>query len=210
MKIMARFALSFYVLLTLFLGVTVLLFVGHGLPGLPNILEIPFDKVSAGLQVIYADPEARLLTAAAALAMLFVNYFFMQAIAEGRQRERTIAFDNPTGRVSVSLQALEDLTRRVIAHVPEVKEVRAAIRAGKRGLEIEARLVLNTDVNIPEMTAQLQELIKRKVQDTIGIEETPTVRIHVAKIIPSHSKGKAAKEPAAEADPAVPFQGYRA
>ena len=108
---------------------------------------------------------------------------------------------------------MEDLVKRVIAGVPEVKEVRSSITAGKRGLNVEARIILNKDVNIPEMTSRLQEVVKRKVQNTIGLEEEVVVRVHVFKIIPSHKakQNKPKEEDDAEVeDNAVPFQGYRA
>ena len=115
---------------------------------------------------------------------------------------------------SVSLTAMEDLVRRAISMVPEVKDVRSSITAGKKGLSINSRLVLNADVNIPEMTSRLQDLVKRKIQDTIGIEETVVVRVHIVKITPEgkarRHKHKDKEEKEQTSEPTVPFQGYRA
>ena len=208
MKIVARLGMFFYVGLTMFVGVLLVLFVTH----YKGYAPLPLKDVFAYLEAIYFDTDKRGIAAGLGLLILWLNYVFIKAMSDEQKREKTIAFDNPTGRVSVSLDALEDLTRRVIAGVGEVREVRSSIRVGKRGLEIDARLVLNTDVNIPEMTAHLQDLVKRKVQDTIGIEETPTVRIHIAKIIPGQRKPKHPKENGGEAKDEqlnVPYQGYR-
>ncbi|HPB67498.1 MAG TPA: alkaline shock response membrane anchor protein AmaP [Candidatus Omnitrophota bacterium] len=207
MKIVARFGVLFYGVLTMFVGVVLILFVTH----YQGYALLPLKDVVAYLEAIHFDTDKRVFVAGAGLLILWVNYIFVKAMSDERQREKTIAFDNPTGRVSVSLDALEDLTRRVIAGVEEVREVRSSIRVGKRGLEINARLILNTDVNIPEMTAHLQDLVKRKVQDTIGIEETPSVRIHISKIIPGQRKPKRLKEPeeAQAGSLNVPYQGYR-
>jgi len=104
--------------------------------------------------------------------------------------------------------------KKEIFLIREVKETKIKISVGRRGLDVAARLALNTDVNIPEMTSSLQELVKKKIQDTIGIEETVTVRVHVVKIVPEGRKPKSPKpneevEPKIEA-PGVPFPGYRA
>ncbi len=207
MKIVARFGMLFYGVLTMFVGVVLVLFVTH----YKGYALLPLNDVMAYLQAVHFDTDKRVFMAGSGLLILWLNYVFVKAMSDEKQREKTIAFDNPTGRVSVSLDALEDLTRRVIAGVEEVREVRSSIRVGKKGLEINARLILNTDVNIPEMTAHLQDLVKRKVQDTIGIEETPSVRIHISKIIPGQRKPKRPKEPeeAQEGPLNVPYQGYR-
>ena len=207
MRFLSRLAVVFYVSVIMVLGVLVVLYASHGIP---KFLEVSFQDSVRLMGVVYYDRNVRTLVGLVGVLILLVNYFFMKAISDDREMERTIAFDNPTGRVSVSLAALEDLTRRVIAQVPEVKEVRTTIRAGKKGLEVEARLVLRADVNIPEMTAQLQNLVTHKVQDTIGIEETPTVRIHISKIIPSQKKERAKAQKSEDESATVPFQGYRA
>lgn len=203
MKLMVRFAFLFYFITALFLGVSLGLFV---------LNLVPFSDVADLLFVIYYDPQLRIIFGIIALALLMKNYIFAKVIFGTQQKGKIIAFDNPAGRVSVSLTAMEDLIRRVIARVPEVKEVKSAITAGKKGLEVESRLILNADVNIPEMTSKLQDIVKRKIQNTIGIEEEVIVRIHVVKIIPDNKarRRKIDNDDDAESETNVPFQGYRA
>jgi uncharacterized alkaline shock family protein YloU len=209
MRMLSRLAVMFYVTMTMFLGVIVFLFATHGIS---FIYRFSYGDVEPFLREAFFDQQARIYIGGAALLVLFLNYIFMKAISDSSERERTIAFDNPSGRVTVSLQALEDLTRRVIMGMPEVKEVRSFIRADNKGLKIDANLVLKADVNIPELTAKLQNLVKGKMQDTIGIDEIPTVRIHVTKISPEARGAKGTKKEPVQPveEPVVPFQGYRA
>jgi uncharacterized alkaline shock family protein YloU len=202
MKVTVRLAVLFYMTTMLFIGCFTVLFVSN---------LIPFQDVMNTLQYIYYDENMRGVFGIVAAGMLLINYIFARSISGNQERGKTIAFDNPAGRVSVSLVAMEDLVRRVIARVPEVKEVRSSITAGKKGLSINSRLVLNADVNIPEMTSRLQDLVKRKIQDTIGIEETVVVRVHIVKIIPDNKarRHKEKEENETPPEPTVPFQGYR-
>ena len=203
MRFWARLGLLFYMFTVIFISLGMAAFVLH---------LVGFQDVQDVLYVIYHDREFRVIFGAIAVVLLLKNHFYARAISGVQQKEKTIAFDNPSGRVSVSLSAMEDLIRRVVTRIPEVKEVRPFIVASGRGLEISARLILKAEVNIPEMTARLQELIKHKVQDTIGIEETIIVKIDVVKIIPEdHSaKQNKNKEDSRPPEPTVPFQGYRA
>lgn len=203
MRFMVRMAVLFYVTTILFLGCWLLLFV---------LNWVRLQEISTFLNLVYSHPQLRLIVGVIALAVLFINFLFWRAIVGEQQRGKTIAFDNPSGRVSVSLSALEDLVRRVISRVPEVRDVRSAISASKKGLLIEAMLTLNTDVNIPEMTSRLQETVKKRIQAMIGIEEEITVRVHVVKIVPDRLKEKAGKDERSSEDdsePRIPFHGYR-
>lgn len=205
MRFMGRLAIFFYVTTWLLVGCGLLLFVINW--------KVPLEEIFNLLSILYHDVRMRLIGGGIALGILFFNFLFWRAIVGEQQRGKTIAFDNPSGRVSVSLSALEDLVRRVISRVPEVRDVRSAISASKRGLLIEAMLTLNTDVNIPEMTSRLQETVKKRIQAMIGIEEEITVRVHVVKIVPDRHKEKAGKdvERSSEDDsePRIPFHGYR-
>jgi uncharacterized alkaline shock family protein YloU len=100
------------------------------------------------------------------------------------QREKTIAFTNPEGQVTISLSAIEDLIRRVAKQIPELKDLRCDVRANKKGtIQITAKTTLWSDANIPEVTERVQGLIKSKVQDMLGLEETVSCSVHISKIV---------------------------
>lgn len=205
MKFLTRLAVLFYVILILFLGSFVLLFV---------LNYIDMRNIMMLMVVIASDETLRMAFAAGACALLFLNYVFYRSFTVSVQREKTIAFDNPAGRVSVSLAAIEELTKRIIGRLNEVREVRSKISASKKGLLIKIKLILRAEGSIPEVTSRVQEIVKRKVQDTIGLDEPIEVAIFVGKILPDQSKEKKApkKEEAPKEQPQqnVPFQGYRA
>ena len=200
MKFLTRLAVLFYVTTILFMGCLMLLFILH---------VLDYDYVVETLNAIYSDFHLRWFFGLIAVVFLVKNYIYANAISDRRQMEKTIAFDNPTGRVSISLTAIEDLVKRVLSKFPEVKESKPNIIATKRGLDMDVRLILKADVNIPEFTAGLQETVRRKVQDSIGLEEPVTVRMHVVKILAGDVKSSQ-PEVSYPNQRNVPFQGYRA
>lgn len=204
MKFLTRIAILFYVTMVMFLSAFTLLYVFNYINA-QSVLEF--------FTLIYVDDNLRVIFAAIAGSLLFLNYVFFRAFSVTSHRGGIIAFDNPAGRVSVSLLALEELTKRVISKSPEVKEVKSKIMATKKGLFIKITLILRIEGSIPEITSRVQELVKRKIQDAIGLDEPIDVAIFVGKIIPDHGKEKRAakkEEPPKEEEQNVPFQGYRA
>ena len=203
MRFWARLGLFFYMFIVMTISFGIAIFVLHW---------VGFQDVQDALWVIYNEDKFRIILGGVAVLLLMKNHFYSRAIIGAEQKEKNIAFNNPSGRVHVSLVALEDLIRRVVARISEVREVRPFIVKNSKGLDISVRLVLNTETNIPEITARLQDLIKRKIEDTIGIDEPVIVKIHVVKIIPEDRgapKHNKKENTNVDEPPSVPFPGYR-
>ena len=204
MNFLTRLGLKFYFLTVLIVALSALLFVFN---------KITLENIYYVQHQISLDFQLRIIVGLVALALLLLNFAFSQIITGQQLREKNIAFDNPSGRVTIALTAMDDMIRRLVTKVPEVKEIRPSIIATKKGLEIDARLTLRSDANIPDLSSRLQDLIKRKVQDTIGLEGPVNVRIHIQKFTPVDDKVKRQKDIdyiEEKPSPVIPFQGYRA
>ncbi len=201
MIFLKRLAILFYVSLLLFFSCGIVLFSAHLLKP-PFVLEI--------FRAIYFDDTLRIAFGVFGAILLVLNFVFYQFFSVNVHREKIIAFDNPTGRVTVSLIAMEDLVKRIVLKLSEVKDVRSVIKATKRGLDIKVRLTLYADCHIPDVTARIQQLVLKKVQEAIGLTEPMNIEIYVGKIIAEPIKGK--KSDASDDNPRlnIPFQGYRA
>ncbi len=200
MRFMARLGVMFYNIVTLLCAV---------LLAMIALKVISVRDLNVIIETVYASPNVRLLIGLLAILLVLKAHFFARTIYGEQQKGRNIAFDNPAGRVSVSLSAVEDLIKRVVLSTSEVKEVRSSIVAGKKGLSVDTRLVLNTDTNIPEMTSRIQNLIQKKIQDVIGIEENIVVRVDVVKIALNDRSKKRSDQGINKGDSTVPFEGYR-
>lgn len=151
--------------------------------------------------------SVRLIIGLSGLLLILISFSFAQLILGRLQREKTIAFSNPTGQVTISLAAVEDLIKRVTSGIYEIKEIKPNVIAGKKGIEVDVRLVLKSEANIPDLTNQLQDLIKSKIQEILGIEEQIIVKIHVAKIVSFEERERRKKELVRD-EHAIPFSGY--
>lgn len=168
---------------------------------------LPVQDITNLLEYIQLSQNSRIITGLLGILLILISISFAQLILGRLQREKTIAFNNPSGQVTISLSAVEDLIKRITGGIPEIKEIRPDVIAGKRGIEVNLRLVLKSEANIPDLTGQLQEMIKNKVQEILGVEEEILVKIHVAKIVSSEESQRKKKESERE-EPSIPFSGY--
>ena len=199
MWLMTRLAIVFYVTIIWITSLATMLFVVH-------VLDI--DTVQQFLNLVYNDKKVGAIVFGAACGIIFMSFLLENLIYGSRRRERTIAFDNAGGPVAVSLSALEDLIKGINADLPAIKEIRPTVLAIKKGLDIDIKLTLRAEANIPDLTTRLQDLVRRKIEETIDMEGKINIRIHVMKISLEHVKGN--KRPVQIDEPNVPFHGYRA
>lgn len=149
--------------------------------------------------------NSRIITGLAGFLFIIISISFAQLMLGRMEKERTIAFNTPAGQVTIALSAVEDLIKRLAQNLTGIKDMRPDVIASKRGVEVNLRLILESEVNIPDLTGHLQEMIKTKIQEMLGIEEQITVKVHVAKII-SYAEKKKKDSTVQEAIP--PFSGY--
>ena len=164
---------------------------------------VPQETISYYLDTLYSDINIRLILGGTGALLILISIMVVNVAMGTIRRERTIAFENPDGQVTISLTAIDDFIKRAIKQLPEVKELRPAVRAGKKGISIVNRVVLFSDINIPETTEKIQGIVKTRVQDMLGVDEPITIKVHVVKIV---HKDEHRKEPKKDNE-TPPFRG---
>ena len=175
------------------LGALLLIFAAH----IKGWLDINFLFIYFKNQ-----PNLWLISGFTGILILVTTFSFSRIILSRFQREKTIAFNNAEGQVTISLSAIEDLIRRIARQIPQIKDLRCDVRANKKGaIQITARITLWSDAHIPEVTERIQSLIKTKVQDILGLEEAVLCSVHISKIVHrEESKKRRADKPDAYED----------
>lgn len=151
---------------------------------------IPQELVTDTVAAIYASQNTRLALGLTGLLLILISTMVLQITMGNIKREKTIAFENPDGQVTISLTAIEDFIKRALKQLPEVKELRPSVKAGKKGIKIINRVTLYSDINIPETTERIQNIVKSRVQDMLGVEEPINIRVHVVKIVHKEESAK--------------------
>ena len=192
MNKLSSFTSAVLVLIFLTIGVSLLVFSVH---------FVSLEGVTRVIEYGYTLPNLRIGIGIAGILIILMSWLITQFSISRIQREKTIAFDNPDGQVVLSLTAIEDFIKRVAQQVPDIKELKPNVVATKKGIDITNRVMLYSDSNIPEVTERIQGLLKNKIQNILGIEETISIRVHIAKVVDRQSpkapviKGEETKAP---------------
>ncbi|MDP3804018.1 MAG: alkaline shock response membrane anchor protein AmaP [Candidatus Omnitrophota bacterium] len=194
MRILSGLTLFFYTVVFLAIGV---IFIAVSL----NLItqEILIDTIS----MVYAATNIRLILGLTGILIIFISLMVVQVTVGKISREKTIAFENPDGQVTISLSAIEDFIKRALKQLPEVKELKPTVRASKKGITIVNKVTLFSDIHIPDTTEKIQNIVKTRVQDMLGVEEPINIKVHVVKIAHKEEAPKEAKKE----DKTPPFRG---
>ena len=197
MKIFIWILLGCYMTLFILMGLGLMAFAVHW---------VPVEGALFWLQTAYQEQNLRLACFLTGAGLVLLNWMIAQLSIAKFQRQKTIAFENPDGQVTVSLSAIEDFVRRSAKELPEVKDLRSDVVAGKGRILVRARVTLWSEAHIPEVTERVQGLIKSRVQEMLsGIEEPVFVRVHVAKIVHRDEENPSNRR---EEKISAPFRGF--
>lgn len=161
--------------------------------------------INSALSFLQTNGNARIILGLSGFLLILVSVSLAQVILGKFQREKTIAFKTASGEVTIALTAVEDLIRRLTYLLPDVKELRPDVRAHKKGITVDLRVVLNSEANIPGLTERIEEITRTKMQEVLGLEEKVVVNTHIVKIISAQDKDKRKKD---DIQPTIPFSGY--
>ncbi|MCM8800804.1 MAG: alkaline shock response membrane anchor protein AmaP [Candidatus Omnitrophica bacterium] len=207
MRFFTILGVTFYAGILILVGLG-LIFLGMALffnllqpQGLNNLVS---NLISNYLQ---SNRSAGIVISLGGLLLVLVSFYFAQIILGRFYHEKTIAFNTDSGRVTVALTLIEDLIKRLESTIPEIRELRPNVIVTKKGIVVELKIILQSEANIYDLTARLQELVRSKILGILPIEEQIYIRTHVVKISLSEDKEKKKKE-AKEEQPTIPFSGY--
>ncbi len=197
---MRTIGIIFYTIILMLVGTALIIF---------SLSKLQPQGITDILISLQNSLSSRLIIGLSGVLLILISLSFAQVILGSLQREKTIAFNTASGQVTIALSAIEDLIRRLAGIIPEIKELRPYVRATKKGSIIaDLKVVLKTEVNIPELTGRLQDIVKAKIQEVVGTEEQPFVKIHIMKIVGYEDRDRKRREIEKEESPKVPFAGY--
>jgi len=149
--LMALYAL----IVSVFVVLTLLELFGY-LPPLGGVYAVPAedrDAVAAGLGVLLLI----------GLRLLWVSF------RRTRKERQAVVEDNALGQVRIALTAIESLINKVVSQTPGVKEVQSRVVGDPNGVAIKIKATVTPEINIPETSKEIQQLVQERVKDVTGI-----------------------------------------
>lgn len=177
MGIFDRIMLTLYSLsLTVLSGILVGVAAGWSLPlsFIQGTLQTPNGRWTIGL----------ISGVFAIVSLRFIWYVFTP-----RYPRRAVVHETDLGEVYVSLDAIENLVKKVALQVRGVRDVKAKVSNDPGGVAVYLRTVVAPDASIPDASQELQNILKQYVKDVVGITLVQ-IRVAVENIAGESRRGR--------------------
>lgn len=92
-----------------------------------------------------------------------------------------VVHETALGDVRISLDAVENLVRKVARGIKGVREIKASVSHGKDGLHASLQATISPEVSIPEVSEEIQTAVRQYVKRVVGVEMAE-VRLEVVNI----------------------------
>lgn len=158
MGILDRIILTVYTFILTLLSLGVVLF---------GLRLIPSELIRTSLDLIEGRWEASLV----GLVFFLVSIRLLLAGTRSKNnRSQTMIIHNSMGDVHIAIDAIENLVMKASRHAKGVRGVKAKASYQQDGLRVSVKAVISPDTHVPEVTAEMQQLIQESVKETLGID----------------------------------------
>lgn len=171
-----------------------------------GILEInfaipAFEKYFITSQVMN-DATARMLLFLIGALIILCALRQLQKVISGSHRDQCIVFNAPHGPIRITLFAIEDMIKKMLDTKNELSHIRPRVSVTAEEIEIDIRANIAADVNIIEVTKEMQLKIHDKLNQLIGDQHNAKIKVEIRKMFLGSKKNQT------EEEPEVPFRNY--
>jgi uncharacterized alkaline shock family protein YloU len=138
---------------------------------------IPMDVNQAFLKHMYVSKVPGYSTIVISIVLMLISFRFLWAIIRSRRAQGpTIYQQNDWGHIEVTIKAIEQMACKAVNHISGLTDVKARIQQKADGLYVSIRVQIDGETPIPELSQEMQSLVKTQVQQMTAI---PVTHVHV-------------------------------
>jgi len=172
MKVFNFFAQTFAIFAFLTLGSLLIIFGVH-------IIEL--SDILDRIKDIYLNPLKSFQTIAIGIVFISIGLAFAKTLLK-KGHQDAIIFQSEIGPIVISLQAIEDVTKKILKKFHLVKESKLHTTINQKDVHIKIKLVLWSGGKTQELLTEIQEESKARLRKLLGPQSKIEVTCDVSKI----------------------------
>ncbi len=114
----------------------------------------------------------RLLLFGIAIVLLILSIMFLFSGIGNRKDRKAISKFSNIGEIKISITSIENIALAAAKRLNGVKETKADVNKNSEGVSIIIKTMIVPDINIPELSEDIQVKVKSLVEQTTGIKVT--------------------------------------
>jgi len=134
------------------------------------------------LYISLQDPWSQYYFAATAAILLLLELDFFLIKSRRSKKSKYIVFDQASGRVALSVHAIEDFIIKVCKGYPEIREITPKVATSRRGIEVHLNVSIFSGYNVSVFGEEIKKNIRSQLQNILGLEKSVSVDIRITEV----------------------------
>lgn len=122
------------------------------------------------LQLAFKSPDQRMVIGVLAVVFFIISIRMLFSTISKGSVEQALIQDGALGQVRITLEALENLVKKVAFQVAGVREAQPKIVVTPEGMKLLMKVAVTPDLSIPDTSQELQAKVKEELKQVAGIE----------------------------------------
>jgi len=174
--------------LTVLIYIILSLVVGSLLLGL-SLEIVNVNALADYLNEVLSDFSLNLSLALIGAILILFCLRYIHAFFHRSRKDKTITFESPQGKVSITLFAIEDMLKKMLEEKSEISHIKPRVLLRKNNVEVNTKGVLTTEVNLVEFTKEIQQNVKEKIHSLLGEDKKVKVNLEIRKLSLGNKSG---------------------
>ena len=123
------------------------------------------------LQAALNDQNRVMIGIIAVLVLIFaLSFLILNWKQNSSDGDGILVQEGLLGEVSMTVAAIKLLIMRSIRQIDGIKDIRPEIKRDKSGLSVKLHMMINPELNVPEVTAATQKIVKEQLENIGGLQ----------------------------------------
>lgn len=144
---------------------------------------VGFEDAINAVTDIYKNPVHSLEAGGIGLIFIVIGLTLAKIIVKRGRSDDALVLDSAAGKIRVSVDAIEDIARKVLKKFLLIKEYRVRTHVSDQHLEIKVRLVLWSGGSIPNIVNELRTDLGNRLSKVLGLKDNMEIKVDVAKVL---------------------------
>ncbi len=127
----------------------------------------PLEYINLAL----STPENRIIFGTLAVVLMVIAITALVSALKIEEPGKAINVDSTlAGDVSITVPAVNVIIMKAVKKVQGVRDIRPTVMDGVDGLVVKLHMMINPDHPVPEMSKQVQEVVRQYLEETGGLK----------------------------------------
>lgn len=123
------------------------------------------------IEMALSTTQNRIIMGVIGVVLLILGIYVFISTIKLQPRVRSVEVDRSlVGEVSITIPAIKILIMKAVKKVEGIKDIKPVVNNGRDGLEVYLHMMINPDVSVPELSKNVQDVVRKHLEDIGGLK----------------------------------------